>query len=95
MNREFLPPPTSQPSPPGALPRAKPTIHLTPRESEIVRYVMLGESNKQIARRTGVSVGTVEAHLSKAYGKLGVRSRSQLATHLPAIRSASAGVDEG
>ncbi|HRI98709.1 MAG TPA: helix-turn-helix transcriptional regulator, partial [Nocardioides sp.] len=38
-----------------------------------------GLSNKEIARRTGVAIGTVEAHLSRSYLKLGVRSRSQLA----------------
>ena len=75
MNREFLPPPTSQPSPPGALPRAKPTIHLTPRESEIVRYVMLGESNKQIARRLGISNYTVRDHVSNLLKKAAVTSR--------------------
>jgi DNA-binding CsgD family transcriptional regulator len=31
-----------------------------------------------------VTVSTVEAHLSRVYAKLGVRSRSQLASRLPA-----------
>ena len=79
MNRDFLPPPTSQPSLPGAPLRAKPTIHLTPRESEVVRYVMLGESNKQIARRLGISNYTVRDHVSNLLKKAGVTSRSRLA----------------
>ena len=60
-----------------------PSIHLTPRESEIVRYVMLGESNKQIARRLGISNYTVRDHVSNLLKKSGVTSRSRLALVLP------------
>jgi DNA-binding NarL/FixJ family response regulator len=42
-----------------------------------------GRSNKEIARVLHVTVSTVEAHLSRAYAKLGVRSRAQLASRLP------------
>ena len=61
-----------------------PSIHLTPRESEIVRFVMLGESNKQIARRLGISNYTVRDHVSNLLKKTGVTSRSRLALVLPA-----------
>ncbi|MGB2819105.1 MAG: LuxR C-terminal-related transcriptional regulator [Burkholderiaceae bacterium] len=61
----------------------QPLIHLTPRESEIVRYVMLGESNKQIARRLGISNYTVRDHVSNLLKKSGVTSRSRLALVLP------------
>lgn len=60
-----------------------PSIHLTPREAEIVRYVMLGESNKQIARRLGISNYTVRDHVSNLLKKSGVTSRSRLALVLP------------
>lgn len=59
------------------------SIHLTPRETEIVRYVMLGESNKQIARRLGISNYTVRDHVSNLLKKSGVTSRSRLALVLP------------
>lgn len=59
------------------------SIHLTPREAEIVRYVMLGESNKQIARRLGISNYTVRDHVSNLLKKSGVTSRSRLALVLP------------
>ena len=39
-------------------------------------------TNKEIARRLSIAVHTVEVHLSRAYIKLGVRSRSQLAARL-------------
>ena len=43
-----------------------------------------GLANKQIAQTLFVTVHTVEVHLSRAYAKLGVRSRSQLAGRLAA-----------
>lgn len=61
----------------------RPRVHLTPRESEIVRYVMLGESNKQIARRLGISNYTVRDHVSNLLKKSGVTSRTRLALVLP------------
>jgi len=41
-------------------------------------------SNKEIAAQLYLSVSTVEAHLYRAYAKLGVRSRAQLARHFGA-----------
>jgi len=83
MNRDFHPqsaPPGVPIAPAGAPLRAtRPPIHLTPRELEIVRYVMLGESNKQIARRLGISNYTVRDHVSNLLKKAGVTSRSRLA----------------
>ena len=38
-----------------------------------------GASNKEIAAALHVTVNTVEGHLTRAFAKLGVRSRSQLA----------------
>ena len=54
-------------------------IHLTPRESQIVRFVILGESNKQIARRLGISDYTVRDHVSNLLRKAGAAKRSRLA----------------
>jgi DNA-binding CsgD family transcriptional regulator len=55
---------------------------LTPSEQQVATLAASGMSNKEIAARLFVSVYTVEAHLSHAYAKLGVRSRSQLALRL-------------
>jgi len=56
---------------------------LTPAEEATARLAADGLSNKEIARRTNVSIHTVEVHLSRAYAKLGIRSRSQIAARLP------------
>jgi DNA-binding CsgD family transcriptional regulator len=55
---------------------------LTPSEQQVASLAVAGMSNKEIAARLFVSVYTVEAHLTHAYAKLGVRSRSQLAQRL-------------
>jgi DNA-binding CsgD family transcriptional regulator len=55
---------------------------LTPSEQRVVDLAVTGLSNKEIAAVLYISVYTVEAHLSHAYAKLGLRSRSQLATRI-------------
>jgi DNA-binding NarL/FixJ family response regulator len=44
--------------------------------------VASGLSNKQVAEQLYVSIYTVEGHLSQAYAKLGIGSRTQLARAL-------------
>jgi DNA-binding CsgD family transcriptional regulator len=55
---------------------------LTPAERRVAELAAQGRSNKEIAAALFVGVHTVEVHLSHAYAKLGVRSRSQLAGRL-------------
>ncbi len=59
--------------------RPRPSGELTPTERRVVELAAAGHSNKEIASALVVTVHTVEVHLSHAYAKLGVRSRSQLA----------------
>lgn len=58
---------------------------LTPSERRVVELAVNGFSNKEIAAKLVVSVHTVEVHLSHAYDKLGVRSRSQLGARLAGV----------
>ncbi|OKK05252.1 hypothetical protein AMK33_22840 [Streptomyces sp. CB02400] len=51
---------------------------LTPKEVQIVRLVREGLTNPEIGARLVVSPRTVEWHLRKIFGKLGVTSRRQL-----------------
>jgi DNA-binding CsgD family transcriptional regulator len=62
---------------------------LSAREREIVALAAAGTSNKQIAAALHLSAKTVEYHLSRAYAKLGVRSRVELAAALSASASPS------
>lgn len=63
--------------------RAASRTELTPGERRVAELAAQGLSNKDIAAQLFVSVHTVEAHLSKAFAKLGARSRSQLSGLLP------------
>ena len=56
---------------------AFPAPPLTPRETEVLRCVREGCGNTQIARRMGITEGTVEKHLEHIYARTGARSRVQ------------------
>jgi DNA-binding CsgD family transcriptional regulator len=62
--------------------KPSPSGELTPTEQRTVELAASGLSNKEIAQTLYVTVHTVEVHLSRAYAKLGVRSRAQLAGRL-------------
>ena len=51
---------------------------LTPREREVLRHIARGYMYKEIALRLGISVKTVEAHVSAVLRKLQLSSRHQL-----------------
>jgi DNA-binding NarL/FixJ family response regulator len=54
-------------------------LAMTPREVEILHRLREGKPNKIIARELSLSVGTVEAHVSRILHKLRANSRSQVA----------------
>jgi DNA-binding CsgD family transcriptional regulator len=70
--REDLARVTARPAPGG----------LTPTEREIARLAAEGMTNRAIAGRVFVTPKTVEANLARAYRKLGITSRAQLARAL-------------
>jgi DNA-binding CsgD family transcriptional regulator len=55
---------------------------LTERESQVVAYAVLGQTNKMIGYRLGLSKSRVSMLLRSAMRKLGVRTRSQLVIKL-------------
>lgn len=61
------------------------SLGLTDAENRVAQCAAAGLSNKQIAAEMYISPKTVEANLSSVYRKLGIRSRSQLAQHLPTL----------
>jgi ATP/maltotriose-dependent transcriptional regulator MalT len=68
---EELPPKT------GELKPAAPVGQLSPREMEILRLVVDGLSNRQIADRLIISLGTVKAHVHNIFEKLHAQTRTQ------------------
>ena len=54
-------------------------VHFSPRERQIVRFIVEGCSNQEIANRMGLRLQTVKNHLSRIYRKVGVPNRVQLA----------------
>jgi two-component system, NarL family, response regulator DevR len=50
---------------------------LTSREFDVIRALVRGRSNKEIAAELGVGLRTVESYVSAVLAKLGVRSRTE------------------
>ena len=55
-----------------------PTESLTPRETEILRLIVEGYTNRQIGQELNISIRTVEGHRANISGKLGLHSRVEL-----------------
>jgi DNA-binding CsgD family transcriptional regulator len=66
-------------------PSLSPLVVLSPAQARVVAELRLGRDNKTIANRLGVSVRTVESHLSEVYRKVGVTSRTALVSRLGSI----------
>jgi NarL family two-component system response regulator LiaR len=64
---------------------------LTERETEVLRELASGKSNKEIAAALVIAEKTVRTHVSNILAKLGVASRTQAALH--AVRSGLVSLD--
>jgi DNA-binding NarL/FixJ family response regulator len=58
---------------------SSPELALTPRERETAELIMIGLSDKEIARRLKIGVGTTKSHVHNLLGKLNVQRRGQVA----------------
>ena len=52
-------------------------LQITPRELEMLGLIAEGLSNKEIAEKAFVSENTVKTHVSRLFGKLGARRRTE------------------
>ncbi len=58
--------------------RPKSSLHITPRQREILRLVAMGHTNREIAASLDISVRTVEVHRFNLMRRLDVRNVAQL-----------------
>lgn len=58
-------------------PVAQPNSLLSARESEVLRELASGYTNREIAERLFVSENTIKTHVNNIYSKLGVNRRTQ------------------
>ncbi len=69
--------------------RAPSSLDLTPSETKVAALVAAGNTNREVADALFISVHTVEANLKRIYRKLGIRSRTELASTFPSRPSGS------
>lgn len=60
------------------VPNRPPRNELTPREREVLDFVLAGKPNKLTAWSLGISQRTVEVHRSRIFQKMGVRNAIEL-----------------
>ncbi len=56
-------------------------LGLTRRQGQVGRLICRGCSDKQIARRLGISIDSVRLHVSKLFTRVGARGRVGLLVH--------------
>ncbi|WP_233159279.1 response regulator transcription factor [Actinophytocola xanthii] len=62
-------------------PGSTPVAMLTDRETEVLRLIAAGATNREIASRLYLSEGTVKNHIARILGRLGLRDRTQAAIY--------------
>ena len=57
-----------------------PRSHLSPRELEVLKLMIQGKRNREIALHLAITEGTVKIHVSNVLAKLGVTDRTEAVT---------------
>jgi DNA-binding NarL/FixJ family response regulator len=63
---------------------------LTPRQRDVLGYILQGRSNKEIARKLDIAEGTVKIHLAALFGHFGAHNRTELATRAQLMQNGQA-----
>jgi two-component system response regulator NreC len=61
-------------------------LQLTPKEQTILRLIVLGHTNAEVARQVGMSVRTVETHRVRIHNKTECRTRAELVEYARVAR---------
>jgi two-component system, NarL family, nitrate/nitrite response regulator NarL len=69
---------------------AKCDQRLTERDELVIRHLVSGATNREIALRTGLCEQTVKNRLSAIYSKLGLRNRLELTVYLSRMAASEA-----
>ena len=56
-------------------------VRMTPREREVIALIVVGMSNKEIAKRLNVATDTVKSHVRNVMDKLALHTRLQIAAY--------------
>ncbi len=59
----------------------EPTVELSDRETDVLRLIANGHSNKEISARLAISVKTIETYKARAMEKLGFKTRVDVVRH--------------
>lgn len=59
---------------------------LTRRETQVLERILLGKTNRQIARELNLAEKTIKAHVTAAFKILGVTNRTQAALRYASVR---------
>jgi DNA-binding NarL/FixJ family response regulator len=94
----FVPPfmiasaPAQRPAAPEAGPAAPVSKldALTPRQRDVLTYILQGRSNKEIARQLDIAEGTVKIHLAALFGHFSAHNRTELATRAQLMQNGQA-----
>jgi len=79
LTTEYAPSKEEAEPPTAPVPRQRPTSELTAREREVAALVARGLTNRQISTSLCISERTAGNHVGRILGKLGLRSRAQIA----------------
>jgi DNA-binding CsgD family transcriptional regulator len=60
---------------------------LTQREAEVLRWLSIGKTNRDISHILGVSARTIDKHIERIFSKLGVETRTAAAMKFNAIQA--------
>ncbi len=80
------------PSAAGEVIAASAGSELSPRETEVLRQVAFGLTNKEVGERLGISEETVKTHVARLLAKLAMQNRAQLVAY--ALKSRVVDVEE-